>query len=267
MLRGNKQAFTIIEIMFFLAISSLMMFIVFNSIASRQQYIQFTDSMRSLESFVQLQRDNSESGVNDRPGGTPGCDTSIGNCIFLGRVLLFGGTDKAALDPNNIDYYVVTGQRLTANDEVGRCAGISFLTCAEPTTEDSPRQYELFWQAAFTGGEHVASDGNTYSSRAIGFLKNPRSSTVNSVSYTDDRDLAAAGVPLVVINHTSNDIINSESNYNNTNNLVAISDNDDVKAHYCFESAGGKYQAALIIEGSTIRLSFDPTPETEGFAC
>ena len=86
MLRGENKAFTIIETVLFVAISSLMILVAMNAIGSSQSNVQFTDSMRSLQSFIETQNSAATSGVNDIFDSSITCGAAGDECVVLGRV-------------------------------------------------------------------------------------------------------------------------------------------------------------------------------------
>jgi type II secretory pathway pseudopilin PulG len=91
----RSAGFTIVELILFLALSSLFLSIAFVGVRGRQATIQFTDSMRSLENFVKKQQNQVFNGVNLR-------DSSI-DCQFQSSpedmvVLTLGSGEDAGSD-------------------------------------------------------------------------------------------------------------------------------------------------------------------------
>jgi len=245
MLRGGNKAFTIIETILFLAVSSSLILIAMNSIGSKQNRVQFTDSMRSLESFINNQRSATVNGVNDSPGdciSTGGA--GVDECIILGRVIIFQDGTYGG-DPSDIDYFAVIGDRLTS-EQASTC-GNNRLRCANPRVEDSAvsRNDRIDWGAEFVSGVHRMANGDEYPSRAFGFLRDPRSSAVNIITYTDSTQDLAGGV---ISERTTYNTGTTEMAYGNTS------------AEYCFVSATGNLNAVILIEGSQVELVFDHKP-------
>jgi len=238
MFRGGRAAFTIIEVVFFVAISSSLILIAMTTIGSKQHRVQFTDSMRSLESFFETQRNSVRNGVNDNPTACSSTGGDSESCVSLGRVMVFGGEDGT----NNqlIDYQVLTGNRLTADDEA-TC--LFLLECAEPKTEDYVRDEELIWGSQFVSGKHTLNGVPDQNSRAFGFIRDPRSSGVNIITYSD--------ISSTLVENT----INEEQTYGPAPQATFGA---DVSAYYCFTSSTQAIDAVFVIEDAKIELIFDP---------
>ncbi|MEX0919626.1 MAG: hypothetical protein WDZ32_00605 [Candidatus Saccharimonadales bacterium] len=91
--KGNDLGFTILELILFIAISSLMLTIAFTSIAGRTQQAQFNDSARTLESQLRRHVSNVSTGLNLR--GSVDCSPS-------GGVLTFPDNDNAVSPGQNL---------------------------------------------------------------------------------------------------------------------------------------------------------------------
>lgn len=238
MIRGGNKAFTIIEVMFFVAISATLIMVAMTTVGSKQDRAQFTDSMRSLESFINRQLSNTVNGVNDSPGDCGDVEGGKSeNCINLGRVLVFENNSDQA------KFYTIIGNRVTAEQEAA-CSGASRLTCANPRIEllndgvsEDENTYDLIWGSTFIGGKHLIST-QYQDSKAFGFLRDPRASAINTITYTEQTDTIAQ------INDTS--IYSSETVYGS------------VDAYYCFASSKGGLKAAIVLTGSQVELVFDP---------
>ncbi len=77
---ATNSGFTILELILFVAISSLMLTIAFTSVAGRTQEAQFTDSVRTLESQLRRHITNVSTGLNLR--GDVDCAKSGGVLTF-----------------------------------------------------------------------------------------------------------------------------------------------------------------------------------------
>lgn len=218
--------------------------IAMNSIGSSQKDVQFTDSMRSLQSFIETQVSAATNGVNDNPSTTAASCGSQGdgNCVILGRVLIF------TKDSDVVEIRTLLGKRLS-DDYEDVCSGQTLLECSEPEVEATQRDYNLVWRSQFTGGSHEL-DGSKYS-RAFGFIRNPRSSSVSAVTYNGDVGDS--------ISETITNYIDKDSTYGSISPNMAIG--DGVEAHYCFVSQDGDRHAAIVLNGSQVDLVFDDSPE------
>ncbi|MEX0934550.1 MAG: type II secretion system protein [Candidatus Saccharimonadales bacterium] len=99
----NNSGFTILELILFIAISSLMLTIAFTSVAGRTQQAQFNDSVRTLESQLRRHVTNVSTGLNLR-----------GNvdCVLSGGVLTFPDNDNA-VDPGRNVSCVANGMYMS----------------------------------------------------------------------------------------------------------------------------------------------------------
>jgi type II secretory pathway pseudopilin PulG len=249
MFRGAKKAFTIIEILLFIAISGLMIAVAMNSIGSSQQNVQFTDSMRSLQSFIETQVSAAANGVNDRPVDAACGVVGSGDCVMLGRVLMM---EKGS---SSIRYQTLLGKRLTSDNEADIVASGSssgYLFFSEPELEGSVRDYDLVWGSVFIGGSHKNTTGGDNYSQVFAVVRNPRSSAVSTMTYggTDGDTLGEVAA-----------YVEADSTYNLSAAAPIVSSGQDAQAYYCFESADGKKKAAITVVGSTIDLVFESSPD------
>ncbi|PLS80864.1 hypothetical protein CYG49_03820, partial [Candidatus Saccharibacteria bacterium] len=123
----SEGGFTIIEVVIFLAITGLMLSVALVGTGSVIRNVRFTDSIRSFESYVQGQYDETLNGVNPRTG-VETCNNSevqlpvslIGTkpgtsdtCLLLGKYLYL------THDSNEIKtFYVVGTEPTTVPDSV-----------------------------------------------------------------------------------------------------------------------------------------------------
>ncbi|MBC7746826.1 prepilin-type N-terminal cleavage/methylation domain-containing protein [Pedobacter sp.] len=178
----NSHGFTIIEVMMFLAISSLLLLGVFLLSGNLINGTRFTDSIRGLESFLQRQYEEVTSGVN--PRGQQACSSSavtIGgasdtpgtsNCLLLGKVIIFRvGTDT-------IDSYDVVGSE-PAIPPVGASLGVLLQSYSPTTVLQSHTSYTVPWDARFRAGKR----GDGAAANAVALLRSPTSSQVEAYHF------------------------------------------------------------------------------------
>lgn len=179
-----SRGFTIVEVVLFLAISSLLILMATRSIGSRTKTTQFTDAVRSLESFFErrlalveagsLVDDNVNCSYNPGLPLPPRYDLvspSDGSCTFLGYMFEFGDIDDVnSSDPaqHEIFVYQIFGRRLSSTDLALCPDPAEPLICAEPVRVPSTpvERYTIPWQTDVT---------YTIPNRpkAIGYLRNP----------------------------------------------------------------------------------------------
>lgn len=181
----DAGGFTIIEVTIFLAITALMITIALAGTGNSINAARFTDSMRSFESFMQRQFDETLNGVNTRPA-TVTCTNGIINtsvssnpgqsnsCLLLGKYVHFidGGS--------SVRVYPIVGTdpgHLDATD--GDAAAI---IKAKPHIVQgfNTEEFDIPWEAQVHGSRR--SDGKSINS--IAMIRSPRSANVYSYSFS-----------------------------------------------------------------------------------
>lgn len=131
-MRGGeqKQGYTIVEVMIFLAISGLMFVIAAGFINGKQARAEFQQGMNDLNSQIQQTISDVSNGFYpsngdfacsaDSLGGTPtfpvgasGSGTNKG-CTFIGKVMQFGVANASAPDYN---IYTIVGRQFQTDDK------------------------------------------------------------------------------------------------------------------------------------------------------
>ena len=135
--RLGQAGFTIIEVVLFLAISTLMVAVAMNQVAGRTQQVQYEDSTRALETFFERRISQvlegsiiaeSQDCVYNDVGGYQ-VATPNGSCVFLGYLFHL---DPAT--PNEVDVLQVYGRTLSSTDPCLVANPTDPLFCAEPHT-------------------------------------------------------------------------------------------------------------------------------------
>ena len=207
----NNAGFSILELLFFVVISSALIVIPFRILQGRNQDVQFVDAARTIQAIMQREFNNTVNGVNP---GNPSCrwldppgkfdfsadeDENDGSCIFLGSVTEFGQIvdtvpgDKARQE---INVYPIVARNMQLNDdtraELEACksalGGISEsrknLHCIEPTRKlDKDGNVEVDtttipWGVEITKTGHADNNG-------LAFFRDPELSRVFPVGYRD----------------------------------------------------------------------------------
>ena len=213
-------------------------------LAGRAEHVQFTDSMRSIESLVKQRLDYVRNGVVTTPGSCRWTGSQYdfsssdpdGSCIVIGQIFEFSNSN-----PDEIDIYPMYGKRLTTKQLEDCIYQDSPLWCVEPTTHtDDPEAYSISWQTGFSSGDD--------NSRALGFFRDPASTRIIPIAFN-----------------------NNFTNYNQTN-VYRIGDtrteiDSEFDSWYCFSSVDGSKHAALRLgsdlESDTVNIIFSDEVCTE----
>lgn len=200
MIKIKQQGFTLIEVMLFLAMSGILFVVIYRSIDGTIGRAEFTESARDLQSALQLQLNEVSTGISD--GAINDCnatagsinfstttDSSSGNsesCVTLGKAITVG-SDQLQVD-------TLVGRRLNSElfDESDQeLVRQSFPTRYKDGASLNSKSIEYRWGATV---EEVRLSGNTGSSSAVNttssggvfsFVRNPRSSDILTIAYTD----------------------------------------------------------------------------------
>lgn len=207
-MQSKGHGFTIIEVMMFLAISSLLLMGVFMLSGNLINGTRFTDSVRGLEGFLQRQYDEVSSGVNTRDNtGCLGAPSTPGtsNCLLLGKVIVF------RITTDTVDTYNVIGSEPAV--QLSNPSLELLLASYNPQTVlASQASYTIPWGAKIRAGKR---DSDNNSVNAVALLRSPASSQFATYHFT----APASGVILlktaIPLNATSAsfDAFNTTGNY------------------------------------------------------
>lgn len=183
-MKGSAEGFTIIEVVLFLAISGLlllMMFLGTGSIAARQR---FTDTTDNLQVFFQAQYDEVVNGVNVR-SSTVSCSSDGGaatipgksQCLLLGKLLTISGATVQSS-------YVISRQ-----DPTNTTSDLAKLQTANlEVVPNGQKTYELKWGASIfkaTRSTSLPSGSGRGDINSIVFLRVPDSDRIVQFYYQD----------------------------------------------------------------------------------
>jgi hypothetical protein len=182
----RSEGYTIIEVSLFLGISAMLLIIAIAGTGLSIRTTRFTDSTRSLHTYVQQQYDDLLNGVNSRLGQeacsagavdtgatqTPGTS----NCLYMGKLIILkqGSSDITTYnivgtEPANPDYNQADEQLIYSyTPTVIRNTGVE--------------TYTIPWLATITGSKRPV-DGKAVDAFAL--IRSPRSTRIVSYTYKE----------------------------------------------------------------------------------
>lgn len=181
----DTGGFTIVEVVIFLAISALMISIAIVGVSNSISSARFTDTVRSFESFMQRQYDETLNGVNSRTGnevcnsagevteGPLSVPGASNNCLLLGKYLSF--TKGSSLV--RVHYVVGTHpSSLTSTD--GDAAAI---VKAKPhvVKGSTEKEFEIPWQA----GVYDTRRDDNKAINGVALVRSPKSSSIYTYTF------------------------------------------------------------------------------------
>lgn len=180
-MKRPSRGFTIVEVMLFLGITGLLVLIIFTGSGMLARQTRFSDSVYSLQSFVQRQYDEVVNGVNlsENAPLCAGGSTVAGarNCLLVGKLIQFGAESG---DLSIVRSSSIVTRVTDINDSTVPEGGTIYQKIAALNPETvSPTDYEINWGARFSGGK--AKSGATIN--AVAFVRNPYSSQIYTYLY------------------------------------------------------------------------------------
>jgi len=202
-----NSGFTIIETILFLAVSTSMLFVAMNLISGRSQQVQFTDSIRAIESYIDSKISQIKTGSIALPNETCRSNggwspvpsypngASDGSCVFLGYIFELNNLDGLDTSPVKtvIPNYQIFGTRINSS-ELLSCKGASHdvLYCATPNKVPASYadNFTIPWSLNITKHIIVSSgaDNNTSVSK-FGYLRDPSGTGVIPVAMIDSASI------------------------------------------------------------------------------
>ncbi len=196
-MRGQETGFTIIELTLFLAISGLLLSVMFigtGSLAARQR---FTDSTDSLQAYVQAQYDEVANGVNVRSmnnecsGESTVSPGSSQKCLLIGKLLTLNGASVTS-------QYVISTSSLSGT-ETGDQARLDDAKLSATSAEQST--YDVKWGATtFNVTRSIANSVSRSQVNSIAFLRIPDSSRIVQLYYQASPGTATSGLQKAIKN-------------------------------------------------------------------
>jgi len=178
----RSEGYTIVEVSLFLGISALLLTMALVGTGLSIRTTRFTDSTRSLHSYVQQQYDDLLNGVNSR-FGTESCANGVvntgasqtpgtSNCLFMGKLIVFtpNASDVTSYnivgtEPANVDY--------SKSDEQ-----LIYDFAPKVVTNTGSDTFTIPWLATISGSKRPI-DGKAVDAFAL--IRSPRSNRI--VSY------------------------------------------------------------------------------------
>ena len=186
-----QAGFTLIEVLLFLAITGLLFLIGFWGTSTQLRNVRFSDSMHSLESYLNTQHSLVASGANPRqitttcsnPGGGPttpptfgsgGSGTTAGNsvgCVLLGKLVVFTANGQS------VKSYYVAGKKLAtfSGDDI-----TDIVNSAPTLTDQAVDTYGINWGNTFLLPGSVPATNMT---QVFAFLRSPSSGKIISFAF------------------------------------------------------------------------------------
>ncbi|MDX1765794.1 MAG: prepilin-type N-terminal cleavage/methylation domain-containing protein [Candidatus Saccharimonadales bacterium] len=240
----NQKGFTIIEVILFLAITGLVLVIGFAGIGGRSAAVQHTDSIRSLDAFLQSQLNEVFNGVNRFGSGESETD------VLLGKFILFP-------DDETVDVVSMTGTRLSEEDILDRKDETypdRWLVYDSSPRSVGATSYKLDWGTKF----HSANVGaNNLTANGVAIMRSPNSTRIFPIAWD-----FAAGL---------------ESNIDNKNLYEPDTSGGfgyllSPEVYFCLQGANGKYATISYAAGdrqNAFETYFDPeySPDKGNSSC
>ena len=183
-LNSNQSAFTIIEVLFFLAISSFLLFIAMSTISGKSEQVRFQQSIGSLESLLVQQQGHVQNGVVPE-GITPECQNSGAGkpCVVIGRVVEFQRSN-----PTNVKIWLLTGDSQFQDGPNFRPVRNISESAPKPIEVDS---IDIDWQSEFKSADFInypASGSNVSEDNSIiAFIRVPTGTEIIPVGLVSNQ--------------------------------------------------------------------------------
>lgn len=199
----KQGGFTVIEVTIFLAVSALLLTIAFIGTGAGLSNIRFTDSGRSVQSYIQKQYDEILNGVNTRSGqeacanstvtSGPSSPQSAGasNCLLLGKLIDI----KESNDKLN-SYYVVGSESSTSKPTDLKSYDPRAVTGVAVDT------YNIPWQSSISGTKRQ----DNLAINSLLFIRSPALGDIST--YTFYRDPSDADLRPYISNNNTGKLTN-----------------------------------------------------------
>lgn len=264
-MRGGeqKQGYTIVEVMVFLAISGFMFIIAASFVSGRQATAEFKQGMNSINDEVrQVMNDvangfypsNSDFPCHTSGAGPPQFTGAIaeqgGNqgCVFLGKVIQFSVNSN----PSDYSVYSIAGRQNVGDTKTP--APSSFVQ-AQPRPITSPVDLtqinHIEWSVRVTNMYNgAATPANSIG--AVGFF-----GSFNTSSQGSSQTVTAVAIPHSQLNWSQGQMLSNALNLPSepTDLDSAVAANPNPNILICFEGAIGQFGSLRIGGNSGQRLS------------
>ena len=220
---GSADGFTIIEVLFFLAISGALIVALLTTVGVTISRQRFSDSVNGAQAFVQSQYNETLNVVNNREPascgtggngatspGTGAATTNRGasNCVVLGKAIDF------TIGSSVVTAYPVVGREPAADPDA---TGAELLAKYAPGIDtNNPETYEVSWGASVIG---VRQQNTNRTITRILLLRSPDSGLV--LAYGGDRSASPASA--LGVTAGTYDVCIQSADLTNAVSMVALS--------------------------------------------
>lgn len=186
MRRHQDTGFTIVEVTLFLAISSMLLLGIFAAVSGTLSTTRFSDSSRSLQSFLQKQYDDIVNGLNDRNAQQACSNGSVtvnppsgqqagaSGCLLLGKLIVL------PLNSSTLQVYDIIGTEPASPNYTESDSALIYDYQPTIVTNADTSSYTIPWSATIFGSKRSA-DSTAVDS--IAFIRSPRSTQINTYTY------------------------------------------------------------------------------------
>ena len=263
------------ELILFLALSGLVFLIGFSGISGRNREVQFSDSIRTLDAYLQGHLNDVFNGVNNDAIAVD----NTGDEVLLGKYFAFctetnSDAQCSGSDGARVLVYDVVGDKLSRSiiaditSGAATCPGLppgplatndvdaQLLDCSRPRIVGDPEVESIDWGTQFLSGN---AGVRNYAAAGFAMLRSPNSTrVVNIVHWTDS---STAGSP-----PSDNDFLDAAENMNDMFYSGANGYDPSGSMQFCFQSPDEKYSAVIVglaERQTSFELEFDPryTPD------
>lgn len=263
----SQKGFTLVEIILFLALTGLIFLIGFVGIGGRNRQVQFTDSIRSIDSFVQSNLNDVFNGVNNAALVSDNNPDEV----LLGKYFAFcsetnthprcaGGQGTRMLVYDVVGDKLSNGVIVDITTGTGSCPGLStpsadidvkLLDCSRPRVAGDPEVGTIEW-----GTNFISANAGVRREAVAGFsiMRSPNSSRVFHV-MSWNCGACVGSVP------GDNDFINLVESGSQMFYSGANSYDPSGSMNLCFRGYDNQYAAILIGFGerqTSFETIFDP---------
>lgn len=271
----GQRGYTLIEVILFLTISSALIVVALAGFSTRNQTVQFSQSMRDIEATVKSVANDVTDGAFGNisaicaDGGAPGLNVSAGtttikNCIFMGKFITFG----VAGDLNAYRVYTVVGSKALADDSrdisaggTSRIGGVKPTFVVPHTGAYSVTGADLTSRGNLNFGVTYDTTATASTAATVGFLNGLKEMNYQVVPVTVNKTVVD---PASALNDEAKQAqlieaaLYSSTMYQSGSLPTTTAYYGNPAAQYlCFRRADGRQQAQIVIGRKNDKLSVD----------
>lgn len=174
---GFSGGFTVIEVILFLAISGLLLFVAIASVTANINNSRFNDAIRSTTSYLQTQYSEVSAGQSDRDT-SKGCDTTgsitnsptalgMSDCVVMGRYIKLEGATFTVR-------YIIGYRATLLGIPAGDTAAINAMN-PQVANDAYEGRYDIPWDIHMAKATALSG---TYDRAGIAIIRSPASGSV-----------------------------------------------------------------------------------------